>query len=89
MDKQNKKKGMGIKYSINDLLGDTPHIELDSNRKATVEGSRGVMLYSQDEIKISFGEYAVSFSGKKLDLRYISATSLIIEGFFKNIEFIM
>ncbi len=89
MEKQKNKKLKGLRGAVADVMGNRPLIELESNRRVTVEGSKGVLLYSSGEIKVNLGDYAVSFTGRGLDLRYISATSLIIEGFLKNIEFVL
>ena len=89
MEKQGNKKLRGLRHTVGDVMGKSPLIELEGNRRASIEGSRGVLLYSREEIKVNLGDFVVSLTGRGLDLKYISATSLIIEGFLKNIEFLV
>ncbi len=77
------------KKSIKDIFTDKPHIEIIDNKTVNIEGSKGVMEYSNKVIRVNLGEYSVVFSGRSLALRCISPTVLVIEGFILNIEFCM
>lgn len=74
-------------YTINDILGQKPFMEIEGNRRLKLEGSRGVLLYSNTEIKVNMGDFTLRISGKNLYLKCISPTELTIEGIFENIEF--
>lgn len=73
--------------SFADIFTEKPNIEISSNTSAIIEGSRGVMEYSDKIIRINLGDFSVAFTGRKLSLKCISPTSMEIEGFFTNIEF--
>ncbi len=75
--------------SIKDIFTDKPHIEITDNRTVNIEGSKGVMEYSNKVIRVNLGDYSVVFSGRSLALKCISPTVLVIEGFILNIEFCM
>lgn len=74
-------------YSVKDLVRAAPQIELTSNKNATIEGSKGVLEYSDNMIRVGFGSYSAAFSGRGLSLKCISPTALVIDGFILNIEF--
>ncbi|MGN0452190.1 MAG: YabP/YqfC family sporulation protein [Ruminococcus sp.] len=90
-NKRDKQKNEGSKlslsYSVRDAFRDKPHIEIVGNKTVSIEGSRGVIEYSESVIRVNLGEYSVAFSGRGMNLKYISPTSLAIEGFILNIEF--
>lgn len=76
-----------FKFSPIEFLSKKCHIELDGNTTATLEGSKGVLEYSTECIRISVENYIVSFEGKHLTLKCISPTSLTIQGSILNIGF--
>ncbi len=81
------KERVHFKYSVSDAFKEKSNIEILSNTSAIVEGCRGVMEYSDKIIRVGLKDFSVVFLGRKLNLKYLSATSLVIEGFFTNIEF--
>lgn len=64
-----------------------PCIELNGNREAVIEGSKGVLEYTTDCVRINAASMVITLSGRGLDLRCISDSSLIIEGFITGVEF--
>lgn len=69
-------------------LGTAPMIEMTGNRRVTVEGSTGILLYETKCIKINTNKMALSFEGRGLSVRCISSSCVEIEGFITKIEFI-
>ncbi len=78
-----------ISYTLKDVFGIKPRVEITGNTSATIEGCKGVLEYSKAQIRVSLGKYSLQLNGRGLDLRYISPTSLVIEGFITSIEYIM
>ena len=68
-------------------LGSMPCIELSGNREAVLEGSKGVLEYSPDTVRVNTVGMIVTFCGRGLDLRCISPSALIIGGTISRIEF--
>lgn len=66
-----------------------PFIELNGNRELLIEGSRGVLEYTPSVIRVNTADMIVTVSGRELDLRCISASDLIIDGFITDIGFTM
>lgn len=78
-----------ISYTIKDVFGIKPRIELSGNTSVTVDGCKGVLEYSKTQIRISLGDCSLQLQGRGLDLRYISPTTLVIDGFICSLEYIM
>ena len=81
------KKGGGIPL-IAAHLG-AVHIEISGNREVVFEGSRGIVNYSESNIKINAGKYIVSFSGRGLKIQCMNDTAVVICGFITSIEYLV
>lgn len=65
------------------------HMTVSDNREILIEGSRGVIEYNENSVKINTGKYIVAFAGRGLKLSCMNEYSLTISGFITSIEFIM
>lgn len=73
--------------SISMNMGGMSVIEMLGNRRITLEGSTGILLYETENIKINTNKMVVSFFGRGLCVRCISSSCVEIEGFITKIEF--
>ena len=86
--KDNKKLSKeGFRFSPIDFLGRSCHIELEGNTSLNLEGSKGVLEYSTECIRVSVENFIVSVSGSSLCLKCISPSALTITGSILNIGF--
>ena len=86
---KNKDKGkVSPRQSVGLDMGSVPLIEMLGNRRITLEGSTGILLYESDNIKINTNKMVVSFFGRGLCVRCISSSCVEIEGFVGKIEFL-
>lgn len=85
-----KKKTDGVKpfRSVELDMGSAPIIEMIGNRRITLEGSTGILLYESENIKINTARMIVSFFGRGLCVRCISSSCVEVEGFVTKIEFL-
>lgn len=75
--------------SLIDSLSAMPfELNFVSNREVVIEGSKGVLLYSESIIKINTTSALLCFYGRGLNLKCISSTNLIISGFVEKVEFV-
>ena len=74
---------------MHNLFADIPELTFLGNREIVIEGCRGVLEYSQETIRINTSIGLVCFFGRGLNLKCISPTELIIEGFVTKVEFVM
>lgn len=68
--------------------GFQPLIEMTGNRQICVEGSTGILLYEPDNIKINTNGLIISFYGRGLSVRCITASSVEVFGYVNKVEFI-
>lgn len=69
-------------------MGGSAIIEMCGNRSVTLEGSTGILLYENENIKISTRKMIISFEGRGLSVKCISETGVEICGFITKIEFL-
>ncbi len=63
------------------------HIEILSNNELSIDGQKGLLVFSDNEIKFSLGDKNILISGNKLDIRQITADAAVIAGVIEKIEF--
>ena len=68
--------------------GFQPLIEMTGNRQICVEGSMGILLYEPENIKINTTGPIISFYGRGLSVRCITASSVEVFGYVNKVEFI-
>ena len=83
-----KKKTDEKKSRRSDLpIANLPCIELSGNREILIEGSRRVLEYSPACIRVNTAGMILSAEGRELNLRCISESALIIDGFITSLTF--
>lgn len=74
---------------LQNLFADIPELSFRGNREVVIEGSRGVLEYSENVIRINTSIGLLCFEGRNLNLRCISSSELIIDGFVTKVEFVL
>lgn len=83
----------GIKGKLNELVPSelpellTPHIELCSDRRAVVDGCKGILEYSNESIKLNCKDKTVSFLGTDLSLCTLCNEQITVTGKICEISF--
>lgn len=65
----------------------TAYIELSGNKEAMIEGCKGVIEYTDDEIKLNIGKNEIRFLGADLVIKSYFSEQIIIEGNILTIEY--
>ncbi len=87
MKRQKKRKPTQSNILMDKING--VNMNICGNREVIFEGSRGIVEYNENSIKINTGKYIVAFSGRGLHIRCMNEFSLVIAGFITSIEYIM
>lgn len=66
---------------------DAPCIEISGNREILIEGSKGVLEYTPERVRVNTSGMILTVGGRELNLRCISQSALIIEGFILSLQF--
>lgn len=64
-----------------------PTIELSSNKQATIEGSKGIIEYTDELIRINLADMEACFYGSNLTIGSLSQDSLEIKGNIERLEY--
>jgi len=64
------------------------HIELMQNRQAVIEGVKGVLDYSEHEIKVNMNDLIVTFRGQGLTIAGYQAEALTMYGTIAQVDFV-
>lgn len=86
MDKRRMKKFYSIE---DDILSEVslPHIDLDSDKSALVDGCFGVIEYSDEIVRINCKDLVVKFVGGDLSIRAVSVEKICVSGRIISVEF--
>jgi hypothetical protein len=63
------------------------HIELNSNRELLLEGCRNVLEYTGALVRVDAGALILTMTGEGLNLRHLSADTLLVEGRIATLAF--
>ncbi len=88
-ERNNEENVSSLVYTIKDAFGIRPRIEISGNTSATIDGCKGILEYSKTQIRVSLGNLSLQIKGRGLDLRSVSVSSLVIEGFITSVEYLM
>lgn len=69
-------------------VSNAAQIELLGNREAVIEGCKGILEYSDTLIKLNTAGMVLKISGRSLRIKVMTASGIVIEGFFTAMEFI-
>lgn len=83
---KDKNKDAKRRQSIISALN-APCMELSGNRELLIEGSKGVLEYTCDTVRVNTGGMILTVAGRELNLRCISESALIIDGFILSLSF--
>ena len=84
-----RKKKLYFSDVLGELLGSNPTIEISGNNRMTIEGIRRILEYSKIQIRVSIGKMSLQIKGRGLDLKCISPTSIVVEGFILTVEYLI
>ncbi len=69
------------------LRGHDSHIEINSGREVLIEGSRGIIEYSDTKIQVSVGRQSVTVHGSDLTVRNMFTQMIVIIGRISSVEY--
>ena len=64
-----------------------PHIIFNASKEAIIEGSKGVLEYKPNKVRINCGKYILNFSGDNLCIRAPSSDEVVVTGEIIAFEF--
>lgn len=65
-----------------------PQMQLAGNREAVIEHCGGITSYNDTCVRLEFGKGEIEFTGVDLTLKSMTATSVVVSGYFTSIAFL-
>ncbi|MEE1056563.1 MAG: YabP/YqfC family sporulation protein [Acutalibacteraceae bacterium] len=88
MGSQEEKGLKKLPIFCKEILGSAPYLQFNSNREVTLDGCKGILEYQNETIRISTGKMVIAFKGRGLNIKCLTATSVVIKGYITTVEFI-
>ena len=70
------------------VLTEASHMELCGNRRAMLEGCRGIVKYDEDVIELRMDNGIVRFTGRELCMTNLNPTCAVVTGRILSLEFL-
>ena len=64
-----------------------PHVIFNSCKEATVEGSKGIVEYKPNIVRVNCGRYILRFEGDNLSVKAPTTDEIIVSGEIVSFEF--
>ncbi len=71
-----------------DLVLDLPRVTLIGNVQITLENHRGVILYTDSNVRVAVARGEIVIAGEKLTLRSILHDEIIVDGTINSVSYI-
>lgn len=88
MGNNNEKKSKKLPSLYKDVMNVSPFLQFSSNREVTLDGCKGILEYQSEIIRINTNKMVVAFKGRGLNIKCLTATSVVISGYIISVEFI-
>lgn len=64
-----------------------PHIEFNSNRQVTIDGSKGVIEYNSSVVRLNCGNMILKFCGDDIEIKAAATEQIVLSGQIISFEF--
>ncbi len=88
MSRKTREKNQFKNKIIGEMLRNEPRIELTGNREIIIDGCKGIVEYTENNIRISLLENVLSLSGDNLLIQSFDNDVVIINGQISDIDFL-
>lgn len=88
-DKKNIKEKMSEVLELpREIIMDVPKLILIGSNDLSIENYKGIIEYSENIIRINTNSKMIKITGKKLEIKTITAEEILIGGNIETLEFI-
>ena len=70
------------------FMGSEPRLEIRGTRELLIEGSTGVIYYSDTAMRIGLGRQTLLVIGSELQIKIMFGSTLTIVGHINSVEFV-
>ena len=87
MSNKLKQKISEVMNIPDELITDSPKIELESNRRVWIENYRGIVEYSDELIRVNTTDFMMVIVGNGFTIFSVTLEDLCVEGNITSVEF--
>ena len=87
MSNKLKQKISEVMNIPDELITDSPKIEIESNRRMWIENYRGIIEYSDELVRVNTADFMVVITGSAFTISSVTLEDLCIEGCIASVEF--
>ena len=87
MRKNSDRNSGEISQGVKTKASNSPIMEFISNREVMIEGVNGILEYDDSVVRLNSGRLIITFLGKQMSIKCLTASSLVITGCFTTVEF--
>ena len=69
-------------------LSNAARIELSGNRRAVIDGCRGIIEYGEETVRLNTEDGILRFMGRGLRMRCMTDDTAVIEGIILSLEYL-
>lgn len=88
MPRKKKKSNEKPRLPLPEALSSEPKIEMMGNHEIIIDGSKGIVEYGENLIKLNTGEYVLSILGDALVIKSFDGSVAVINGKIAEITFV-
>lgn len=88
MGNENEKKAKKLPSFCKDMMNISPYLEFSSNKEVILDGCKGILEYQSEIIRINTNKMVVAFKGRGLNIKCLTASSVVISGYITSVEFL-
>ena len=70
------------------VVSKAPNIEFSGNNEVVIDTCQNILEYTETRVKISSGSLIIVLCGTNFEIKELSESGIIIDGFVKTMEFI-
>ncbi len=87
MSNKLKQKISEVMNIPDELITDSPKIELESNKRMWIENYQGIIEYSDELVRVNTADFMVVITGNSFTISSVTLEDLCIEGNIISVEF--
>ena len=88
MRKDKKEQQTQLPEAVSMFFGNEPRVELRGSLEALIEGSTGVIYYSDTAMRIGLGRQTLLIIGSELSIKTMFGNTLTVTGHISSVEFV-
>lgn len=68
-----------------EVVMDLPKITIIANTEINIEGHKGILMFTENEIQVNTKQGIVVVTGRNLEISYLGGSTITLKGFFNSV----